>query len=909
MIGTSDVIKAPKPTRKERLTVRFLIGLGLLALLQFIWWFFLPGHKGHPWLYGLLTFSLLYKVFRMLHEWYHYVSISVPERPVAHRPYAVDVLTTACPGEPHEMIINTLEAIQRITYPHTTYLCDEGDDPVLKEVCRRLGVIHVTRTEKVDAKAGNINNALRQATGDLCVILDPDHIPVPQFLDRVVPYFEDEEVGYVQVVQAYYNKRESLVAFGAAEQTYHFYGPMMMSMGQYGTAQAIGANCTFRRAALDSIGGHAPGLAEDMHTAMRLHAAGWKSVYAPEILSHGLVPATLAAYYKQQVKWARGSFDLLVHVYPRLFSRFTWRQKLHYLTAPLYYLFGLIGLIDLLVPAASLVMAEYPWTVHFGEFLLRFLPVFILAMLIRQYAQRWLLEEHEKGFHMLGGLLRVGTWWIYLLGLVYTVVGVNVPYIPTPKNDKLRNNFWLCLPNILAMVLSLGAIGYAYYYYGFYKDIWWEALEAEALPKYYSYALFMACFAFINVGVLGFNVLMGQEKFIATVYGFFKRKPGFTGRLQPVRVAIWHLQHGFYRVLRQYALMFIVPLIGLVAYLEVAYNTFSVLRPVRVEQLGARWKNSPVLAGIYVPEMDRKNGFERVTELEKNLNTSFAVISFYQAWGPESLDSFPADRIRTIAAQGAQPLITWEPWSSTFPEFKTHPELSRNHQVFRYITGGKFDAYLRRYAALIKAQPTPVFIRFAHEADNPHFPWSNRGNNTPGEFIAAWRYVVTFFRQAGVRNVQWVWNPWQDTAFKTYFPGTDYVDWIGFTCLNYGKAAADGEWHSFQALYEPLRTQILRYDDTRIRNKPVMLAEFGSTTFGGDQVRWLDDALTRLPQYPEIRSVVFFNTEKDENWTTVWRPDDITRMIDWSIDASADAVRVIQQHLRGQHFVAADKVR
>ncbi|PIQ20596.1 MAG: cellulose synthase, partial [Cytophagales bacterium CG18_big_fil_WC_8_21_14_2_50_42_9] len=74
-----------------------------------------------------------------------------------------------------------------------------------------------------------------------------------------------------------------------------------------------------------SIGGHSPGLAEDMHTAMRLHAKGWKSRYVPEVLSKGLVPATLAAYYKQQVKWSRGTFDLFFKVYPYIFSKLTWR--------------------------------------------------------------------------------------------------------------------------------------------------------------------------------------------------------------------------------------------------------------------------------------------------------------------------------------------------------------------------------------------------------------------------------------------------------------------------------------------------------------------------------------------------------------------------------------------------------
>ena len=68
---------------------------------------------------------------------------------------------------------------------------------------------------------------------------------------------------------------------------------MMMTMNHYGTVLAIGANCTFRRTALDSIGGHAAGLAEDMHTSMQLHAKGWKSVYVPAVLARGLVPSTL----------------------------------------------------------------------------------------------------------------------------------------------------------------------------------------------------------------------------------------------------------------------------------------------------------------------------------------------------------------------------------------------------------------------------------------------------------------------------------------------------------------------------------------------------------------------------------------------------------------------------------------
>ena len=86
------------------------------------------------------------------------------------------------------MIKQTLEAMVKVKYPHTTYLCDEGDDPELKALCEQLGVIHVYRGEdKSNAKAGNINYALRNlADGEITVILDPDHVPHPDFLHEML---------------------------------------------------------------------------------------------------------------------------------------------------------------------------------------------------------------------------------------------------------------------------------------------------------------------------------------------------------------------------------------------------------------------------------------------------------------------------------------------------------------------------------------------------------------------------------------------------------------------------------------------------------------------------------------------------------------------------------------------------
>ncbi|MGX5858758.1 glycosyltransferase family 2 protein, partial [Dyadobacter jiangsuensis] len=419
------------PTRKQLIMLRLMIFFGLASMGFFLSSVLSEAVRGYAPLYWMLVITFVYTCLKVLHEWYHYLFITVPPTPPLTHRYTVDIFTTFCAGEPYEMIVETLTAIQAITYPHETYLCDEADDPYLRDVCAQLGVHHVTRTDKRNAKAGNINNALSISKGELCVVLDPDHVPFPNFLDPIISHFDNPEIGYVQIVQAYKNHDEGLIAKGAAQQTYQFYGPMMMTMNHYGTVLAIGANCTFRRTALDSIGGHAAGLAEDMHTSMQLHAKGWKSLYVPAVLARGLVPSTLSAYYKQQLKWSRGVFDLFVHVYPKLFSKFTWAQRIHYGTIPLHYLSGFIFLINFLIPILALVLDVSPMHFDLTDFLLVSLPMAFCVILIRHFVQWWVMEDEERGFHVVGGLLMIGTWWIFMLGVLYTISGKKIPYVPT----------------------------------------------------------------------------------------------------------------------------------------------------------------------------------------------------------------------------------------------------------------------------------------------------------------------------------------------------------------------------------------------------------------------------------------------------------------------------------------------
>jgi cellulose synthase/poly-beta-1,6-N-acetylglucosamine synthase-like glycosyltransferase len=841
------------PTFRETLIIRLLIVTGVLSALHFIWFFFDPGYRGHPLLYAILCFVIGFGVVRSLTMWYYYASMSVPEVPRTDRDFTVDVLTTYFPGEPYAMIEETLRAIQGITYPHTTYLCDEADDPYLKEFCAELGVIHVTRDNRHHAKAGNINNALRQARGEICLILDPDHVPQPDFLDHIVPHFIDEEVGFVQTVQAYYNKFETLVARGAAQQTFHFYGPMMMTMQDYGTVNAIGANCTFRRAALDSIGGHAPGLAEDMHTAMLLYREGWKSVYVPRILARGQVPVTLTAYFKQQLKWSRGTFDLFLKVYPRIFNRLTWRQRLHYALMPVHYLAGLSYLGAFLIPILSLLLSEAPWRGNFVDFVLHALPFVFSSFVIRQYIQKWLLQHDERGFHIIGGILEIISWWIFTLGLLYTVINKRIPYLPTPKGGEEATHLNLLAPNLIVAGLSLTAIGF-----GLYRD-------------FTPFSLVMAGFALVNALFMLFSVYLGTPVTNRPVY-IRRRTPG------PLRRLLGSVKRGVITGLDLMTLSVrkLAPallLLVVFASLIVLANRQRSLAVVPLPPTSTvRSPTIPQLGYFYPSDGEGITDLAALDRLQDSLPYPIETVSSYFSWDTDRLPAF-RDHLDDLAPRGLTAQITWEPWQST-------PSARPAYRLI-HIVDGLYDSTIVAYAQAIAEYEHTVLLRFAHEFNNPDYPWSQRSGNTPTDFRAAWRHVHALFQNAGADNVRWVWNPWRAGGAQAYFPGEAYVDFLGLTILNYGPEFAQLPEPSFSELYRPFA------DLQRSIDRPVIVSEFGSLGTPSEQREWAELAMDSIRQHhPEIDAVVYFYSAHDRrspgggpvegnalNWTFPAPPD------------------------------------
>lgn len=709
---------APNP--RQRFVIRAMILVGIAAMVLFFTEITRKEYIGYPYFYYPLLFSLGYMGLRILYEWYHYWDMSIPETPELKQDFSVDIFTTFVPGEPYDMLIHTLEAIQAISYPHTTYLCDEGNDPYLKEQCERLGIVHVYRgTVKTNAKAGNINHAIyTHAKGDICLILDPDHVPAPDFLDWVLPHFQNPEVGFVQVVQAYDNIYENLIAKASAQQTFQFYGPIMMSMNSYGTAQAIGANCTFRRKALDSIGGHAPGLAEDMHTSMKLHAAGWKSVYVPRVLSRGLVPNTLSAYYKQQLKWSRGVFELLVTTYPRIFSKLSWRQRFHYGLLPWHYFMGFLFLINFMIPILSLFSSYIPMQVGLAYFLTFAAPLLVFIILIRHYVQKWVMEEDERGFHVQGGLISIGTWWIHALGFVYTLLRRKVPYNPTPKDGQEENTLRLNIPNLAMAGLSIAAI-----IYGLWRD-------------FNPYNMIMAGFAGLNILFIGFV-------FFASMQNRWRAYKKEVPWLERLFVRIWYLKdwfwkvrHGSYQFVRSVAFPIVILLAGFLWYISLQRDITNM----------ETTKEDPKLAQHFVADQNAESPYRVQYRSFPFLSPAIPIEGFL------------------LRCNGNQkyPYIHWQIQNDSIDLLKFH----------KLLHSGALDPQLAIWSEAIKVFKHPIYLA--------PFPEIGELNDPSSQSLHRdlWEYINQYFNLSGINNLMLVYNCPSPELIEASFPGFKYLSFI-----------------------------------------------------------------------------------------------------------------------------------
>jgi hypothetical protein len=181
------------------------------------------------------------------------------------------------------------------------------------------------------------------------------------------------------------------------------------------------------------------------------------------------------------------------------------------------------------------------------------------------------------------------------------------------------------------------------------------------------------------------------------------------------------------------------------------------LRPL-LDRKEALLKPDRILFGAY--DGGFPNTFAGLEDFESEVKYRFPIISFYSAWGDKPTQQFPLRMVETISRMGSVPLITWEPWVTDFDErIRRNLPAEREYASLHSVAEGDYDFYITAWAKAAAAYKKPLFIRFAHEMNDPYrYPWGPQNGNRPADFIAAWKHVHLVFQKMGANNVLWVWT-------------------------------------------------------------------------------------------------------------------------------------------------------
>jgi cellulose synthase (UDP-forming) len=262
-----------------------------------------------------------------------------PEYPEVKVQFTVDIFVPCC-NEPLEIIQTTLQAVQRITYhPREVYILDDAGSQVVAALAQSLGFHYLSRLReglpRQDSKSGNLNFGLSRSQGELILVLDADQVPAPEILDRLVGFFHQPNVGYVQSKQAFFLPETD--PFYNSDKV--FYETIQLSNDQANAVISCGSGVVYRRQALQEKGGFATwNLLEDFTSSYELVSRGWRGIYYPHALSRGLAPTTLAGVYRQRYQWCLDTMRLFFWDNPLFKSGLRRRQKAHFLVIMWSYL-------------------------------------------------------------------------------------------------------------------------------------------------------------------------------------------------------------------------------------------------------------------------------------------------------------------------------------------------------------------------------------------------------------------------------------------------------------------------------------------------------------------------------------------------------------------------------------------
>ena len=373
-------------------------------------------------------------------------------------------------NESVDLVRKTIIASENMDYEHITWLLDDGHRPEMKALAEQYGIRYLSRDNNEHAKAGNLNYGLEHSEGDFICIFDADHCPQRNFITNTIGYFADENVAFVQTPQDFYNldsfqHRQTKGNKRVWTEQSLFFRVIQRGKDYWNAAFFCGSCAIVRRTALDSIGGFATGtLTEDLHTSIRLHKKGYRSIYMQQSMAYGIAPSHIAPFLNQRIRWGQGAMQAWKMEGMLTAKGLTLAQRLNYLASVLTYFDGWQKGLFYLAPVIVLFTGVMPIDAINTEFLMHFIPYYVLSFLVfeevgRGYGKMFYIEQYNFGRF-------VAFAWATLAWF-----GTKNTFRVTDKSlsqSEVSRRF--LMPQIVVVLLNVFAIPLGctlYYFYGY----------------------------------------------------------------------------------------------------------------------------------------------------------------------------------------------------------------------------------------------------------------------------------------------------------------------------------------------------------------------------------------------------------------------------------------------------------